>query len=57
MKELYTEKLWELSFGGTETGITTASKQPDKAFDLLCALYTDKDLVNAIMWGVRKTMM
>ena len=54
MKELYTEKLWELSFGGTETGITTASKQPDKAFDLLCALYTDKDLVNAIMWGSEK---
>ncbi|WP_461815662.1 hypothetical protein [Faecalimonas sp.] len=51
MKELYTEKLWELSFGGAETGITTESKQPDKAFDLLCALYTDKDLVNAIMWG------
>ncbi len=55
MKELYTEKLWELSFGGTETGITTASKQPDKAFDLLCALYTDKDLVNAIMWGSEET--
>ena len=51
MKELCTEKLWELSFGGAETGITTESKQPDKAFDLLCALYTDKDLVNAIVWG------
>ena len=51
VKELCTEKLWELSFGGAETGITTESKQPDKAFDLLCALYTDKDLVNAIVWG------
>lgn len=51
MKEFYTETIWELSLGFVETGITTASKQPDKAFDLLCALYTDKDLVNAIMWG------
>ena len=40
--------------GFVETGITTVSKQPDKAFDLLCALYTDKDLVNAIMWGTEE---
>lgn len=51
VKEIYREKVWELALGVKETGITTASKQPDKAFDLLCALYTDKDLVNAIMWG------
>ena len=51
IKELYTERLWELAVGFVETGITTESKQPKEAFDLLCALYTDKDLVNAIMWG------
>ena len=51
VKELYTEKLWELSLNCIETGITTESKHPEEAFDLLCALYTDKDLVNAIEWG------
>ena len=51
MKEIYRETVWELEPGFVETGITTVSKQPDKAFDLLCALYTDKDLVNAIEWG------
>ncbi len=55
MKELYTDTLWELSISLKETGITTESKQPDKAFDLLCALYTDKDLVNAIEWGEKGT--
>ena len=55
VKEIYREKVWELALGAKETGITTASKQPDKAFDLLCALYTDKDLVNAIMWGSEET--
>lgn len=43
--------MWELSIALKETGITTESKQPKEAFDLLCALYTDKDLVNAIEWG------
>ena len=51
VKEIYREKVWELSIALKETGITTESKQPKEAFDLLCALYTDKDLVNAIMWG------
>ena len=54
MKEIYRETVWELEPGFVETGITTVSKQPDKAFDLLCALYTDKDLVNAIMWGTEE---
>ena len=51
MKELYADTLWELSIALKETGITTESKHPEEAFDLLCALYTDKDLVNAIEWG------
>ena len=34
VKEIYREKVWELALGAKETGITTASKQPDKAFDL-----------------------
>ena len=51
VKEIYREKVWELSIALKETGITTESKHPEEAFDLLCALYTDKDLVNAIEWG------
>ncbi|WP_461815663.1 DUF3502 domain-containing protein [Faecalimonas sp.] len=51
LKEFHMDKLWELSPSYIETGITTKSNHPEEAFGLLCALYTDKDLVNAIEWG------
>lgn len=48
---IWQEPLWELSCTARETGITSESLQPEHAFAFLCALYTDADLTNALMWG------
>lgn len=45
------DTLWKLGCTVTETGITTESQQPEEAFRFMCALYEDKDLTNALMWG------
>lgn len=51
VKEIRQQPLWRLSVCAAETGITTESEHPDEAFGLLCKLYEDADLINALMWG------
>ncbi len=54
-KKIGEERLWELSCGACEIGITTESKQPEKVFAFLCQLYKDIELTNALMWGREET--
>lgn len=51
VKEVWQQPLWRLSTCAFETGITAGSEHPGEAFSLLCGLYEDPDLVNALMWG------
>lgn len=50
-KILKEEPLWKLTCSAVETGISSECPYPEDAFRLLCAVYTDKDLTNAILWG------
>lgn len=49
--EIWQPPLWRLSVCAQETGISVDSAHPDEAFSLLCKLYGDADLINALMWG------
>lgn len=51
VKTVYQETMWELGNPHRELGITTESKKPEAAFDLLYLMYTDGELVNALSWG------
>lgn len=51
LKEIWRKPLWRLSVCAQETGITVESEHPEEAFSLLCKLYEDADLINALMWG------
>ena len=51
VKTIYQETMWELGNPHRELGITTESKKPEAAFDLLYLMYTDGELVNALSWG------
>lgn len=55
VKEIWRQPLWRLSICAQETGITAESGHPDEAFSLLCSLYEDADLINALMWGEEGT--
>lgn len=51
VKELWTEPLWRFSVCAQEVGILEESLQKKEAFELLCRLYEDAELTNALMWG------
>lgn len=51
VKEIWQKPLWKLGISAHETGITVESEHPKEAFLLLCRLYDDAELINALMWG------
>ena len=51
VKILHENPLWKLTCTARETGISAKCPYPDDAFRLLAAIYTDKDLANALLWG------
>ncbi len=51
VKELWKAPLWRLAVSAQEVGITSGSQHPEEAFSLLCKLYEDAELTNALMWG------
>lgn len=51
VKELWKAPLWRLAVSAQEVGITSGSRHPEEAFSLLCKLYGDAELTNALMWG------
>lgn len=51
VKILNEQPLCKTTYGVVETGISSKCSYPEDAFRLLSAIYTDKDLSNALIWG------